>query len=72
MEDYILNQGYAAPVWFVIAGNLAHRAYEEFQQIKEDKTKIASAAFDSATALMAGGMCAICALDGLEKLLARF
>ena len=69
MEDYIINQWYFAPVWIVNAINFGRHAYKNFKEMRDDGAKVLPALYWSTASACAVGFTAVCATDGLEKLL---
>jgi hypothetical protein len=69
MDNYIINQWYFAPILILNAINFGSHAYKNFKEMRDNSTKVLPALYWSTASACAVGLTAICAADGLEKLL---
>ena len=66
MEDYIINQGYMAPVWIANALYFGNRAYKNFKEMRDNDAKLLPAVFWSTASACAVGLTGMC-LENLLK-----
>jgi hypothetical protein len=69
MEYYIMDQWCLASVCMVNAICFGSFAYKNFKEMRDDGAKVLPALYWSTASACAVGLTAICATEGLEKLL---